>query len=133
MRLQNGNSLNAPSNFSWRGNRARRNFRPQNLISRQTSPLSAIHNRKVLVLADVENLVYSSRDLGYGVSFRRLTELLRTNSKSVSLHAFFSRQNATDNRIEHFQQCGWTVHTREIQTVQTHRGAERLANCDNLL
>ncbi|MCD9186219.1 MAG: hypothetical protein LUM44_07285 [Pyrinomonadaceae bacterium] len=84
-------------------------------------------------MADVENLIYSSRDLGYRISFECLTEILRTNSTSIALHAFFSRENAVDWRIDYFRRIGWAIHTREIQNVQTHRGIERQANCDNLL
>jgi uncharacterized LabA/DUF88 family protein len=134
MKLQTKNSFNRTvQNFSWRGNFGRRNFRSQPVIERQTKPLSAIQGRKILVLADVENLIYSSRDLGYTVSFSRLTKILLKNSITVALHAFFSRETVNDWRIDYFRRTGWTVHTREIQNVQTHRGAERRANCDNLL
>ncbi len=134
MKLRTDNSFHqSTQNISWRTGFRPRKPRLQPLIAHRTNPLSVLRERKILILADVENLIYSARDLGCAISFQQLSGLLRANARAVSLHAFFSRQNAVDSRIEDFRKIGWTVHTREIQNVQTHRGTERLANCDNLL
>jgi hypothetical protein len=98
-----------------------------------TGPVDVLHDQRVLVLADVENLRYSARDVGARLSYRRLAERLGRAAMACSLHAFFSR-SPRDNRLLHyFLDRGWLPHPRDIETVHTCRGKERLANSDNII
>lgn len=102
-------------------------------IAQKTGPLSLINNRNILVLADVENLNYSARDLGYKLSYRQLGDILRQLTKTCALHAFFSREPGNDQWEQYFKNRGWHPHPYDIKTVRTHRGKETLANSDNLI
>jgi hypothetical protein len=102
-------------------------------IAALTGPLAALAGRKVLVLADVENLSYGARDLGYKISYRTLADRLRAASRACALHAFFSREAGDEARAHYFEARGWVAHQRDIQVVRTCRGAERLSNSDNLI
>jgi hypothetical protein len=102
-------------------------------VASATGPLDVLHNQRVLVLADVENLRYSARDLGARLSYRRLGDRLCLSADSCCLHAFFSRSPGDDKPVQYFFERGWIPHPRDIETVRTFRGKERLANSDNLL
>lgn len=103
------------------------------IIAKHTGPLVPIVNRKVLLLADIENLFYSARDLGQKVSFRQLAILIRQNASAARLYAFYSRQVGDNRRDGYFQERGWKPIPNDIQVVQTHQGTKRRANSDNLI
>lgn len=102
-------------------------------IAQKTGPFSSLKGKDIQVLADVENLNYSARDLGFKLSYRKLTDILRSITSTCALHAFFSREIGRDNWERYFQKRGWHPHPYDIKTVRTHRGKERLANSDNLI
>lgn len=109
--------------------------RPHVAIAAHTGPLAALTERRVLVLADVENLSYSAaKHLGQEIAYEILAQRLREAAASCALHAFFSsdRQRTAGQRA-YFEARGWTVHQRPIEVVQTHAGAKRHANIDTLL
>ena len=102
-------------------------------VEEVTGPLLAIEGRQILVLADVENLNYSARDLGHKVSYRTLTARLSQQARACSLHAFYSHEPGNDLLVHYFLERSWTPHPRDIETVRTHRGKERETNSDNLI
>jgi hypothetical protein len=102
-------------------------------IASTTGPLAMLAGKKVVVLADLENWVYSARSLGAKVSFGRLGELIRLVSRSCGLHAFFSRMPGDEGRSRYLAERGWCPHPNDIEVVATCRGRERRANCDNFL
>ena len=102
-------------------------------IARTTGPLATIQGRRILVLADVENIRYSARDLGFTTSFHTIERKLEEISHTSSLHAFFSRP-AGDTQLPQYSSAhGWTPHTRDIEIVSTSEGPRKYANADNLL
>lgn len=96
-----------------------------------TGPLTAIEGRRVLVLADVENLSCSARDLGFRLSYGTLGQTLRRASESCHLHAFFSRRPGDDRRVRYFASRGWVPHPWDIQTVRVRGEMRAMANSDN--
>ena len=102
-------------------------------IAPTTGPLAMLAGKTALVLADLENWVYSARSMGAKVSFRRLGEKIRFASRSCGLHAFFSRMQGDDSRLRYLEERGWHAHPNDIEEVTTCRGSERRANCDNFL
>lgn len=102
-------------------------------IAHRTGPLQSLMGRKILMLADVENLTVSARNLGYRCSYRTLSRMLRQQTHTCALHAFFSREIDDNRLVEYFRQREWTPHPRDIETVRTYHGMRREANSDNLL
>lgn len=102
-------------------------------IAAVTGPLEEFAGSRLVVLGDTENLTYSARDLGYKVSYRSLAALLLGITHSCSLYAFFSREPHEDRRVEYFVQRGWTPYPNDIHVVDTCKGRQRRANCDNFL
>ncbi len=98
-----------------------------------TGPCSILAGRRVLVLCDDENLRYGARDRGYKVSYFRLGQLLREHCERCELHTFFSCERDGAERAAYFARRGWVPHVHPIETVQTGRGIQRLANSDNLI
>jgi hypothetical protein len=104
---------------------------PVPAIAAVTGPLDALLNHNVLVLADEENLRYGARDLGYELSMQRLGQRVQQHAGHCALHAFLSRPPGDDRRCQYLRECGWIPHPRDIETVQTRRGTQHLANSDN--
>lgn len=102
-------------------------------LSETTGPLSILNRRRILVLADDENLRYSARDLGCKISYRFLAERLQAASRRCLLHTFFSHDPDDYRRTDYFSARGWTPHGYIIETVESWRGVERVANSDNLI
>jgi uncharacterized LabA/DUF88 family protein len=110
----------------------RRRAFPQPLpIAPITGPLRPIEGRRVLVLADIENLSYGARDRALKVSYRRLAQVLRAAARACSLHAFFSRRPREEQRCRYFEERGWIAHPRDIETVSTYLGLRVRGNSDN--
>lgn len=110
-------------------------IRPQIEVAPETGPWHPIAGKRLLVLADVENLTYSARNhLNCKLSYRGLAERMNGVARSCSLHAFFSRPPTEEDRwSRYFEERGWVPHPRDIVTVKTCRGLERQANSDNLI
>jgi len=100
-------------------------------VAHWTGPLTAIEGRRVLLLADVENLSCSARDLGFRLSYGTLGQTLRRASESCHLHAFFSRRPGDDRRVRYFASRGWVPHPWDIQTVRVQGEIKAMANSDN--
>lgn len=102
-------------------------------IAEATGPMTPIQGRTVLVLADMENLALSARDLGYKLSRGALATKLRIAAKWCSLHAFFSRDPGDEAAVRYFASRGWITHPYDIRVCRTCRGTQRFANSDNWL
>jgi hypothetical protein len=109
--------------------------RPRVAIAPCTGPLAALTERRVLVLADVENLSFSAaKHHAQEIAYENLARRLRETAASCALHAFFSTDpQRTAGQRAYFEARGWTVHQRPIEVVQTYAGAKRHANIDILL
>lgn len=102
-------------------------------IEPQTSPLHVLKNKRVLVLADVENIRYSAKNLGFRFSFGALKKILATVCEIEACHAFFSAPIPANTHEQYFEKRGWKAHVHPIETVQTYRGLKKRANSDNLI
>jgi len=111
--------------------RPHRHLRRHGALPATTGPVDLLRGRKVLVICDVDNLSVGAKDAGYTVSYAKLGQLLRDNSESCELHAFFPVNAKKKGRIDYFRKRGWKTHTNEVQTLRTCRGRERLSNSDN--
>ena len=108
-------------------------IRPEIETADATGPMDAIEGQKALLLADVENLTYSARNLGFKVSYRLLADKLNRIAGSCKLHAFFSCREGDERWSSYFASRGWIPHPNHIEIVQTYNGVKRLANSDNLM
>lgn len=111
--------------------RPHRRLRRHGDLPATTGPVDLLRGRKVLMICDVDNLSVGAKDAGYTVSYAKLGQLLRENSESCELHAFFPVNAKKKGRIDYFRKRGWKTHANEVQTFQTCRGRERLSNSDN--
>lgn len=95
-----------------------------------TGPLHHLAGRRILVLADDENLRISARDLGRRLSYRALGEVLRHSAPGVYLHAVFSSLPGDRTRADGLRRRGWTPHVREARMVPSWHGPRLSANAD---
>jgi len=102
-------------------------------VAAQTGPLDILAGKRVLLLADVENLSISGFDLGRSLCYASLDRLLQQGSGSISCHAFFSRKADDHKLVEAFEAISWRAHPRDIQIARTSRGVETFANSDHMI
>lgn len=102
-------------------------------VPERTGPLDLLRERRVLVIADVQNLTASAEQLECKFSYRALAALLRKTARSCTCHAFFGASGQDQRRSDYFRERGWTPYPYEIHFVGTCRGLERRSNVDTLL
>ncbi len=95
-------------------------------IADRTGPLSVIRDRRILIIADVQNLAQGARDLGFHLSWSTLARKLTTGAASASRHAVFARRSDDHRRSANFFKWGWIPHAK---TIEMHSES----NADNVL
>jgi len=105
------------------------------VVAPDTGPLEVLAGRRVLVLADVENLSFSAQKrLGFEIQYASLAERLAKLTTACTLHAFFSADGQrSEAQRAYFSERGWYVHDRPIEVIQTHAGEKNRANIDTLM
>ncbi len=78
-------------------------------VAERTGPLAPLRGKRLLVVADVQNLDLSARDLGYRLSWARLGRSLTGAAKSASLHAVFACRTGDNRRAVYFANRGWSA------------------------
>jgi hypothetical protein len=102
-------------------------------IAPQTGPLAALRDKRILVIADGQNLVHGARDLGYRLSWEGLRQLIDAASKSASFHAVCSRNPGEFRFPAALQQQGWSPCVKTVRRIWRDGKWLRNANADNLL
>lgn len=103
------------------------------VVARVTGPLRPLAGRRVLVIADVENLTYGAADLGLTLRYRRLSMLVASGCAAAEFHAYFSREREDRHFEDLLAANGWEAHPRDIETVVTVHGRKRCANSDHAI
>ena len=86
--------------------------------------------RRVAVILDAENLVYSARDYDWRLDFVRLGQLLRRHFRRVEMHAVVSvAPDQVDATRRDAERVGWVGHARPIVTTPRHRCANGDVTC----
>jgi len=98
-----------------------------------TTVFDALAGRRVLVIADAENLSFSLHRQGRDLDYRKLLQAIKSRAKSVTAHAFACVEPGAAAQFanEYFAHAGWLSHVRPIQRVAAHDGMRRRSNCDN--
>lgn len=102
-------------------------------LAYQTGPLDELNAKAVLVIADIENLSYSARDLGYNVNYAALARRILQTARRAAFHGFFSRESGDSSFEQYLQNVGWTPHPRNIQRSIIRGAPQRFANSDNFI
>jgi hypothetical protein len=111
-----------------------RGHRPPTAVAVHTGPAGPIRGRSLIVLADLENLLYSARDLGYSLPLPGLARWLRETAGRCVLHGFLSLDpGRAEPELRALCAEDWNVHVNPIEVHRTHQGLERRANADNLM
>lgn len=99
----------------------------------ELTDLSALQNRRALVLLDQQNLSIGAQQLGYGLDYRLLGKRLRSNAAAVDLHLFIAVERRSRWVVRRYQRQGYVVHTKTARHVPLPNGRWRHdCNIDNL-
>ena len=102
-------------------------------VASETGPFSPILGKRVIVVADAQNLDRGARDLGFKMSWALLGEKIDAAAESASRHAILSQHPGDERRMNYFYERDWNPHATPIRTVSTRKGLERKSNADFLL
>jgi hypothetical protein len=102
-------------------------------VADRTGPLEVLEGKRLLVMADCQNLDMSAKRLGHTVSYRTLRQKLMTVAASASLHAVFSRRPGDERRWHYFLKRGWIPHAKTTRLASKRSGGRPDANTDHLL
>lgn len=103
------------------------------VIAEETGPLDILVGKRVLVLADVQNIDHGARDLGYKASYALLGRKLSNAAAQASLHAVFARREGDERRWQYFLRRGWVPHAKTTRRGSKRSGGQPDANTDHLL
>ena len=102
-------------------------------MSVKTGPMEVIRKKRVLAVADAQNLDQGARNLGFKISWSKLANMLDSTASRCSRHAVFSQRPMDDRKTRYFAARGWEPHSKRIHSVHTRKGRERSSNADFLL
>ena len=105
--------------------------RAANSLPGRTGPLPK--GGRALLIADVENLTLSARDVSQALHYDRLLGIVAGSFDTIEAHAFFSREVGDASWEDNLGRFGWITHPRDVITIRTVRGTERLSNSDNII
>ena len=95
--------------------------------------LSAIADRKVLVLIDEQNLTRGVMDHHLMLQYDLLAKLIRSTASSAKLHIFIAAKPNDGKRRKHFARIGYTVHVKTIRRKYSDDDQHLMdRNVDNL-
>lgn len=102
-------------------------------VAETTGPLSPLLGKRVVVVADAQNLDRGARDLGFKMSWALLGEKIDAAAKSACRHVILSQHPGDERRMNYFCERGWIPYATQIRTVSTKNGLERKSNADFLM
>lgn len=99
------------------------------LVAPYTGPLDLMLGKRIVVIADEQNLRLGARDLGYRVMWHRLRETLACAAPACEFHAVAAAPVNGCRRLREIANDGWRIWPKTVR--YTHRGIE--ANADHLV
>ncbi len=91
--------------------------RPLRPVGTATGPMTHLANKKLLVVADVENLSLSAEDKGLVLVYSALAHKLSTVCKNPRLAAFATIEDRHRVFAEQMEESGWELHARPVEYV----------------
>lgn len=110
-----------------------RRFKSGVTIAEKTGPLEVLAGKRLLLVADCQNLDVSAQHLGYKVSYRTLGKKITAAAASASLHAVLSRRQGDERRLRYLAARGWTPHAKTTRLMGKRAGGRPDTNADHLL
>ena len=111
-------------------------FRPlqnRRVILEESTKLSDIQNKRVLVLLDEQNLSIAAKKLGFRLRYDLLSEKLKKTAKRVKLHIFIASESLDAKYKKRFKTIGYKTHVKIIRVLPIAGGRFRSdSNIDNL-
>jgi hypothetical protein len=101
-------------------------------VAEETGPLSPILGKRLIVVADAQNIDRGARDLGFKMSWALLGAKIDA-AASASRHVILSQHPGDERRMDYFAERDWIPHATQIRTVSTQKGLKRKGNADFLM
>lgn len=102
-------------------------------MAEETGPFNPILGKRVIVIADTQNIDCGANDLGFKTSWALLGKRIDTLTKSASRHAIVAQYSGDKRRMNYFKKRAWKPRSIPIRTVRTKNGLKRKGNVDHFL
>ena len=87
----------------------------------------------VAISIDAANVIYSLRDLGWRMDYKRLKRFFDLHAQLASIYfyaAYFEGDDGRNNLFEMLSRKGFILRTKAVKTIRTKTGILHKANCD---
>ena len=88
---------------------------------------------RVAVSIDAANVIYSLRDLGWRIDYKKLKRFFETKADLASIYfyaAYFDGDAGRQNLLEMLSRKGFIVRSKVVKVIRTKTGVLHKANCD---
>lgn len=89
---------------------------------------------RVTVFIDAANVIYSLRDLGWKIDYKKLQQYFQKKTKLVDIYfytAYFVADTGRKNMVEMLSRKGFKIRAKEVKSIRKHDGGIlHKANCD---
>ena len=108
-------------------------YQGKRIVLEGQTDLTAICDKKVLVLLDEQNLSFTAKDLGFLLQYHQLAKRLRSAAAGAELHLFTATDTCDQAARHQFEKAGYRVYLKTIRRLPPRNGRKRHdSNIDNI-
>lgn len=88
---------------------------------------------RVAIFIDAANVIYSLRDLGWRMDYKKLMSFFQRKTTLVDAYfytAYFDGDGGRKDLLEMLSRKGYTIRSKAVKTIRTKDGILHKANCD---
>lgn len=88
---------------------------------------------RLMLFIDSANVVYSLRDLGWKIDYKRLQTYFSTNGNLIDIYfymAYFDDAAGPKNFLEMLSRKGFKLRTKFVKSIRSEAGVAHKGNCD---
>ncbi len=104
------------------------------MVSKSSSSPAWREYGRIAVFIDVANVIYSLRDLGWRIDYKRVLRYFQTGAKLIGVYFYYSTQRENTgqaNLLEMLARKGFQLRVKEVKKIIPKDGSTFLkGNCD---
>lgn len=89
--------------------------------------------KRTIVFIDAANVIYSLRDLGWKIDYKKLQHYFLKQTKLVDIYfyiAYFDEDSGKKNLLEMLSRKGFKIRSKAVKEIKTTDGIIHKGNCD---
>ena len=89
--------------------------------------------KRTIVFIDAANVIYSLKDLGWKIDYKKVQKFFRTKTNLVDIYfyiAYFDEDVGKKSLLEMLSRKGFKIRSKEVKEIKTADGIIHKGNCD---